>query len=107
MRELTTEPVVEASYKSAIVARRGSTCAAWLEDARVSACRERVDRVAVAVGCTQPTNAVARPSSSEASTTYGLSEAVIESQSQNSKMSSGQKPQNLYLYLYDTTSNIV
>ena len=33
MRELTTEPVVEASYKSAIVARRGSTCAAWLEDA--------------------------------------------------------------------------
>ena len=41
MRELTTEPVVEASYKSAIVARRGSTCAAWLEDARVSACRER------------------------------------------------------------------
>ena len=39
MRELTTEPVVEASYKSAIVARRGSTCAAWLEDARVSECR--------------------------------------------------------------------
>ena len=51
---------------------------------------------------------MARPSSSEASTTYGLSEAVIESQSQNSKMSSGQKPQNLYLYLYDDTkSNIV